>query len=51
MLKRERYMFEHQTGEYEGMQEPEKLFVQRVESIISQEHQKWIVIRKKENKD
>jgi hypothetical protein len=41
-LKKEKYYYEAKIHEYAVSQEPEKLFVDRVESIISKENTMWI---------
>lgn len=50
-LKKELYFYDARIDEYREAAEPEELFVQRVESIISSEHTKWTSIEKtKRNK-
>jgi len=50
MLKKEKYMYNFKIGEYKNTDEPQKLFVERVESLVSREHTKWTEVIKK-NKD
>lgn len=45
-LKKELYFHNAKIFEYREAAEPEELFVQRVESIISSEHTKWTAIEK-----
>ena len=46
-LKKEKHMHDFRIGEYEDTKEPEKLFIERVESVIAQEHKWWVDIRRK----
>jgi len=46
-LKKEKDSYEYKIGEYRDASDPEKLFVERVGSLISQEHTKWISTIKK----
>lgn len=48
-LKKEKDSYEFKIGEYQDASDPEKLFVERVGSLISQEHTKWISTTKKSN--
>lgn len=41
-LKHEKYIFNAQAGPYSDSNEPLKLLAERVESLVSQEHAKWI---------
>ena len=41
-LKHEKYLFEAASGPYATIERPERLLAERVESLISQEHAKWI---------
>ena len=45
-MKKELYSYNAKIDEYREAAEPEELFVQRVESIISSEHTKWTAIEK-----
>ncbi len=46
-LKKEEYFFTAQVGEYGRSSDREALFVERVESLISQENSTWVVNRSK----
>ena len=41
MLKKEESYYNAKIGEYKNHTEPEELFVERAESLISQAHTKW----------
>jgi hypothetical protein len=43
-LKRELFFYNAKINGYKEASEPEELFVQRVESIICGEHEKWMAI-------
>lgn len=48
-LKKEKHFYDFKIGEYEQTVDRDKLFVNRVESIISKENTTWLTtIRKKE---
>lgn len=52
-LKKEFYFYKSKIDEYGDTDEPEQLFVRRIESTISKEHTRWLTIekgKKKENK-
>lgn len=49
-LKKELYYCRSRINEYRDTKEPEELFIERVESIISSEHTRWLTIEKKEKK-
>jgi hypothetical protein len=52
-LKKEKHYYQQKVNEYRDATDPEGLFVERVESLISREHTKWVTIekgKKKENK-
>jgi hypothetical protein len=49
-LKKEKYYYEAKIGEYKESTEPEDLFVERVEALISQAHTKWDTTVKKAKK-
>jgi len=40
-LKKEENFYDSKIGEYQEAEDPEKLFVERTESLISQAHTKW----------
>ena len=49
-LKKEKSYYDAKIGEYKAHAEPEELFVERVESLISQAHTKWdTAIKKSKN--
>ncbi|ART74886.1 hypothetical protein B4U37_01965 [Sutcliffiella horikoshii] len=48
-LKHEKYMFLTKTGVYNGIEDPFKYFVERVESIISKENVNWANLNSKNN--
>lgn len=45
-LKHEKFLFLANAGPYDAANDPKTLFVERTESLISQEHAKWIAGRK-----
>lgn len=49
-LKKEKDHYDYKIGEYQDVSDPEKLFIVRTGSLISQEHTKWISTLKKEKK-
>ena len=52
-LKKEYYYYKSKIDEYGDASDQEQLFIQRVESVISREHTRWLIIekgKKKENK-
>lgn len=51
-LRKEKYQYDFKIGEYEHSTEPQKLFIQRVESLISRENTDWgyIINRNTEKK-
>ena len=48
ILKKEINYYESMIGDYQDSEDPEKLFVERVEYLISIEHTKWFSIIRKE---
>jgi hypothetical protein len=40
-LQRERYLFASRAGPYRGSPDPEPLLAERVESVMSREHDAW----------
>jgi len=46
-LRREEQMFKTGTKEYEGVENPEKLFVERVMALTSQENRYWEITTRK----
>lgn len=49
-LKKEKSYYDANIGEYKTAAEPEELFVERVENLISQAHTKWDTAVKKSKK-
>lgn len=47
-LKKEYYFYEADIHGYEGVEDKEALFVERVESLISRENTLWIITHEKE---
>lgn len=47
MLKKEKHFYDAKIGDYLDCRNPEQLFVERVESLVSKEHTKWISTVKK----
>jgi hypothetical protein len=48
-LRKEKHFYDAKIGEYKDSNCPEELFVERVESLISQENTKWFMtVRKNE---
>ncbi len=41
-LKHEKYLFMAKAGPYRAVDDPTKLLAERVESLVSQEHAKWV---------
>jgi len=50
-LKHEKYLFRAQAGPYASASNPSKVLAERVESLISQEHAKWIGARERAQKE
>ena len=50
-LKKEIHLYTAGIGEYKDTKDKEAVFVQRVESLISQENTLWLTIFKKEEKE
>ncbi|MBI2611911.1 DUF4231 domain-containing protein [Candidatus Gottesmanbacteria bacterium] len=46
-LKHEKYLYLAMAGPYLAIKNPEALLAERIESLISQEHSKWIASREK----
>ena len=46
-LKKEKHFFDAKIGEYRLTDDPEALFVERVEQFISKEHTTWLYLTKK----
>lgn len=44
-LKHERFLFESDAGPYAEVQRPYALLAERVESLVSREHAKWVASR------
>jgi len=50
-MKKEKHFFDTKVNGYEDAAEPEKIFVERIESLISREHTKWrSIVNDKEKK-
>ena len=49
-LRKEKYLYDAKVGEYKGSIEPEALFVERVESLISRENTLWLATQKTDEK-
>jgi len=45
-LKREKYFYQLEVGDYSGAQDKEKLFVQRVEAILAMENAEWVGVQR-----
>ena len=50
-LKHEKYLWEAKAGPYLDLQNPDPLLAERVESLISREHAKWVSAREKARKE
>jgi hypothetical protein len=48
-LKHEKYLFLGLAGPYEDIDNPLPVLAERVESLVSQEHAKWVSTTRKEN--
>lgn len=46
-LRREKYMFKTRTGDYHDVDDPERVFVERVMALTSQEHRYWEITTRK----
>ncbi len=46
-LKKEKHFYEARIGDYRNSEDPEGLFVDRVESVISRENSLWITAQEK----
>ncbi len=49
-LKKEQYLHGARAGQYRSAADPEALFVERVESLISCEHTAWVTTHTQKNK-
>ena len=47
-LKHEKYLFLANAGPYLKNEHPDALFAERAESLISQEHAKWVSVRERQ---
>ena len=45
-LKHEKYLWLAKAGDYSKTEHPDKLLAERVESLVSREHTKWVTGRK-----
>lgn len=50
-LKHEKYLWLAKAGPFLNAENPDALFAERVESLISREHAKWVSTRKQEEKE
>lgn len=50
-LQKEKYMYDAKSGVYSDLENSEAYFVERIESIISQENLNWASLNKTENKE
>jgi hypothetical protein len=50
-LRRERYLFEADLGEYAGSTNKRSMFVNKVESLISSENSLWITLQKQKEEE
>ncbi len=50
-LKKELYYYKAKIHKYRDVTEPEELFIENVESIISSEHTKWMRIEKDKKRE
>lgn len=48
-LKHEKYLFLAKAGSYLKSEHPDALFAERAESLISQEHAKWVSVREQQS--
>ena len=48
-LKKEKVLFDYRISPYDKAEEPKGLFIERVESLISKEHTRWIQLVTKKN--
>lgn len=46
LLRKEKHYFDFKIGDYNDSKSPDKVFVERVESLISSENNKWADINK-----
>jgi len=49
-LKHEKYLHAAKAGPYKDIESPDSLLAERVESLISQEHAKWVTGKEQETK-
>ncbi len=49
-LRHEKYLFIAKAGPYDTVQDPDKLLAERVESLVSKEHAKWVSCREQADK-
>jgi len=49
-LRKEKYLYDYKVREYRETEDPEGLFVDRIESIISSEHTRWLEAEKRKRK-
>jgi len=50
-LKHEKYLFQAQAGPYASASDPSKVLAERIETLMSQEHAKWIGARERAQKE
>ena len=49
-LKKEKYAYDYSVGPYETAADKEKLFIERVEQVISKENTEWVITTKEKIK-
>jgi hypothetical protein len=49
-LRREKHLYDFRIDDYENAAEPEKIFVKKIESVLSHEHKEWAVREKEKQK-
>jgi len=49
ILKREKYNHDFNIGVYKNESNPDKLFIERVESILSKQNEEWVSLIEKKN--
>jgi len=48
-LRHEKYLYLAKAGSYRKTEHPDALFAERAESLISQEHAKWVSVREQQD--
>jgi len=49
-LRHEKYLWLAKAGHYAGAKDPDRLLAERIESLISTEHAKWVSVQEKAGK-